>query len=112
MNQRSSRHNTIMQALSAIRWFLLVASILTFLTGTVFYWPMRRLILDQYLWLNARLGGGSVRHPPTLVFLLEHEWVGRAYHLGSAALMIGVWWYLGTAAGVAHWAHWTAAQPR
>jgi hypothetical protein len=101
-----------MQALSAIRWFLLVASIVTFLTGTVLYWPMRRHILDQYFRLSARLGGRPVRFPPPLVFLLDHEWLGRAYHLCFAGLLLGVWWYLGTAAGAAHWAQWTAAQPR
>ena len=84
-----------------IRTFFLVLAVLALLTATVLDgFTMRYLMQPLLRHIDAR-SGGRVGYPRAFRFLLEHAWARRLYHGAIGALAFGVWWYLGTPAGVA-----------
>jgi hypothetical protein len=84
-----------------LRPFLLVMAGLAILTATVLDGVMMRYMMQPMLRKLERMSPGPVVYPPAMQFVLERSWVRRLYHLLFAALLLGVWWYVGTPAGAA-----------
>ena len=83
-----------MAALMLIRWILLVSGVAGILVATILFRPMQRWMLEPYLAAMARRG---LQAPP----LLRNERFLRLWNLLMGALLLAVWWYLGTEAGSA-----------
>jgi hypothetical protein len=83
------------------RAFLLVMSVLAFLTATVLDGVTMRHLVTPMLRMLERMSPQPVRYPPAMQFMLERAWARRLYHLLFAAVLFGLWWYLGTPEGAA-----------
>jgi hypothetical protein len=79
--------------LEALRLFLMVGAVVNVLLSTVLYRAVGRPFIDWY----TRL----VSLPDGLQRLLSRDVLVRAWGLGTAAVNVAVWWYLGTADGEA-----------
>lgn len=85
--------------LSIFRTYALVLAVLSALSALVLDG-----VLLRYFWrplankLESR-GDAPIRYPPGLHFMLTHAWARRAYNLAFAAIMLVIWWFLGTPAG-------------
>lgn len=90
-----------MNQLAFFRTFLLVMAALAFLTATVLDGITMRYLTQPLVRRFKAMGGGNAQYPPGMRYLLEHTWARRLYHLLFAVIMLGAWWYLGTAAGMA-----------
>ena len=86
------------------RGVLLVMSVLALLSATVLDGIMMRHVVQPVLRFGERANGGIVQLPRPMTFMFERAWARRIYHVLFAALLFAGWWYLGTEAGVAHWA--------
>ena len=86
------------------RGVLLVMSVIALLTATVLDGIMMRHFVQPVLRLGERANGGIVQLARPLAFMFERAWARRIYHVFFAAALFAGWWYLGTEAGVAHWA--------
>ena len=90
-----------MTELAFVRTFLLIMAVLAFLTATVLDGVTMRYMTQPILRRVEALSGGTGKYPPGIRFLLENAWARRLYHAAFAAIMVGLWWYLGTPAGMA-----------
>ena len=84
-----------------IRAFLLVMSVLAFLTVTVLDGVVVRYMMKPFVRKMEELSEGRAQYPPGYLFMLENAWARRLYNLVFAWITFAAWWYLGTPAGLA-----------
>jgi len=80
-------------AIAIIRWMFLASVVVSILMGTVLFDAYQRWVVRPWLALGERTGNRI--HP-----LMRDPRVHRAWLLVGAFLTLGVWWFLGTSAGV------------
>ena len=93
---------------NVIRGVVLAMAVLALLTATVLDGVLMQYMLQPMIRYGERIRGSRVTLDPPMAFLIEHRWARSLYHLTFAVLLFGAWWYLGTAAGAAHWARMIA----
>jgi len=79
--------------LTTLRWVLLISALLNLLATTGFYRPVGRPLMTAWL---SFFGRNSA-----MPDWLRDDRVLRGWALGSAALTLLLWWYLGTPSGAA-----------
>jgi hypothetical protein len=84
---------------TALRWFLLSAAIINLLMATVLYRALGRPFIYWYM--------SFFQFPLALRRLLSRDRVVQTWGLGSSAVCVALWWYLGTPAGEAAVREWT-----
>jgi hypothetical protein len=85
---------------TALRWFLLSAAVINLLMATVLYRPVGRPFMYWYM--------SFFQFPRALRRLLSRDRLVQAWGLGSSAVCLALWWYLGTADGEALLRAWTS----
>lgn len=101
-----------MLSLFALRCILLAFGVLGLLAATVLFEVLVRRPIRAWLRLNERLAGRANRVPRPLAIMLDSEPLLRAWQGLCAVVLLVLWWYLGTAGGVAWWASLAAQAPR
>ena len=79
-------------ALEIVRWVIFAVAILSLLQATILFRPFQRYLFDPWVAFNERAGG-------QIPAFYRDERFQRGWPLLMAALLIALWWFLGTPAG-------------
>jgi hypothetical protein len=80
------------QAITALRWFLVVAAVVSFLQATLLFGLFQRYVFQPWFRLSERRGA---RVPA----LLRDPRIHRAWPLFMTVVFVALWWLSGTPAG-------------
>lgn len=92
-----------MSSLVVARFVLLSLGLVALLLATVLHGVLIDRVVQPWLRYGERMSGQPAALPRSVARLFERGWPARAWHVAWAALFLGAWWYLGTAAGAALW---------
>jgi hypothetical protein len=82
------------KAIGIIRWVLLASALLNILQATLLFDFFERRVFQPWFSLSERVGG---RVPE----VMRDKRMHRIWPILMAVVFLGLWWYLGTADGVA-----------